>query len=403
MKLYTYKEINNCIICGSISDNFDMFINNIKDKLPNKSSIQLKEHPKEIERKKKIMRENDLLGIDDLRGVFSSPLRKRNSHKGYENAVIIVSGGCNIGDNIAYINSTLEELNKALVDNNCHILFIRGEKDNPQIFNEEKINFSNVKTIPDYSVIEFKSFKCLCIGGSISTDREWKKEYGKIIGKRIYWDNEGFEYKEDEINDILDKHDIACIITNTSPSFSFPGTNSIANSDWVESDKGILEDSINERKLMDRIYGKFMEKNKKPFVWFYSKYKTAHSVINNDIVFFSILKQDFISFNEIIENNFRINFDSSDTLSYNKNVLESLKETFSKPLPTFDDYEWEVFRDNNNNNNNNNDEMVEEELAMDDEMVQEELTMDEEMVENEIAREEEMVQRVQNEVFNYGF
>lgn len=353
MKVYDYKQINNCVICGSIENGMDTFIENVIEKLPNTKSISQKVHPKELERQERLKRkkeeeERELLErirnggradghdgmlrwrnpFDDGPRPFSSSYeemkKKMRSWNGnFDQTVIVVCGTCGIGGkDINYYFSKFEELNKALADNNSYVLFVRGCKDDPQIFNEEIINLSNIKTIPDYSVLMFESFNCLCIGGSISLDREWKKAQEERIGRKMYWEDENFVYKEKEIKEILDTYDIACVISNTCPSFAFPGTNSFNKSSWALKDKSILKDILNERKLMDKVYEKIMDKNKKPFVWAYSRYGINNQSITNDILFQSLSKQMFLSFNSVVESSFGVSFKKK--LSYNNEIMDEL-------------------------------------------------------------------------------
>lgn len=349
MKIYNYEEINNCIVYGSINNGLNAFMDSIKEKLPNKKSISNEVHPKELERQERLRikkeREErealnrrgfghmyyDMPSAGTLSSSFAKSIMSIHGPNGFNDTVIIVAGGCGIGGNeISTYLARFDEFNKVLGDNNSYVLFVRGEKDDPQIFNEELINLSNVKTIPDYSVIQCKSFKCLCLGGSISLDREWKKQQEKRIGKKMYWDNEGFEYRKKEINEILTHHDIACIISNICPSFSFPGTNSFNRSSWAKNDKTVLKEILNERKLMDKIYERIMENNKKPFVWFYSKYKVNNTNMLNDIVFQSLSKQECLSFNKIVSSNFGVNFETN--ISYNQEIVNELVKKYGSVL-----------------------------------------------------------------------
>ena len=190
MKIYNFKNINNCVVCGDINHNMSSFIEFVLNKLSNRKSMSDKVHPKELERQERLKAKSgrDSFFSRDKITPFSTRFRDGDS---YDSTVIIVAGGCGISSNTSYI-SKLEEFNKILSDNNCYVLLVRGEMDDPQIFNGEKINMSNVKTIPDYSVVSFKSFNCLCIGGSVSIDRQWKKEQGERIGKKMYWEDEDY-------------------------------------------------------------------------------------------------------------------------------------------------------------------------------------------------------------------
>lgn len=366
MKIYNFKDINNCVVCGCINNSLNIFMDNVKEKLSNKKSIINRMHPKEIERQERLKNKicSDVRNryVHDILDEFDMPrptFKKMPHHtesneiNSYNDTIIIVSGGCGIGGNeISTYLARFEEFNKALADNNCYVLFVRGEKDDPQIFENEEINLSNIKTIQDYSIIQFKSFNCLCIGGSISLDREWKKQQEKRIGKKMYWENEGFKYKEKELDEILSQYDIACIVSNIGPSFAFPGTNSFNRTSWTINDKALLKDILEERKLMDKVYERIMKDNKKPFVWFYSKYKINNNSTLNDIVFLSLGKQECLSFNNIVSSNFGINFET--TLSFNEEIINEL----TKKMDSFRyDMPWTYEREEEDNDGLNIEEI----------------------------------------------
>jgi len=341
MKIYDYEPINNCVLYGSIENSLDKFIENVIKRLPHTQNVSKGIHPKEAERQERLKRKEEERLREQLNNPFANPFgvhdafdrsrswikkMKPTSMNGLLNdTVIIVCGNCGLGskDTSFYI-SKFNNFNTVLSDNNCYVLFVRGNSDNPSLFNNEEINLSNVKTVPDYSIVKFKSFNCLCLGGSISLDREWKKAQQERIGRKLYWEDESFVYNEKAIDSILEDYDIACIVSSTCPSFAFPGTNSFNKSSWALKDKSLLEDILNERRLMDKVYEKIISKNKKPYTWFYTRYKTNHHNIVNDILFQSLGKQETYSFNDCVSANFGVNFDSSTKISYNKEVMDEL-------------------------------------------------------------------------------
>jgi hypothetical protein len=341
MKIYDYEPINKCVLYGSIENGLDKFIENVIIRLPHTQNVSKEIHPKEAERQERLKRKEEERLREQVANPFVNPLglqaptfdssrawrkKMRPSVRSFLNdTIVIVCGNCGLGskDTSFYI-SKFNNFNTVLSDNNCHVLFVRGNSDNPSLFNNEEINLSNVKTVPDYSIVKFKSFNCLCLGGSISLDREWKKAQQERIGRKLYWEDENFVYNEKAIDSILEDYDIACIVSSTCPSFAFPGTNSFNKSSWALKDKSLLEDILNERRLMDKVYEKIISKNKKPYTWFYTKYKANHNNIVNDILFQSLGKQETYSFNDCVSANFGVNFDSSTKISYNKEVMDEL-------------------------------------------------------------------------------
>ena len=331
MKIYDYGKIKTCLICGSINGNVDRFIKMIVGSLTNIRKYKVEQHPKEIERQERIRREQEEeaqaladirnpFGIDDILrphdqhgnapGRYAKKMRKQSKYCGYclDNAVLIVNGSNTFGQNdLKYYYDKFNMLNDVLADNNTHILFVRGN-DDPKYFTDELLNLSNVKTIQDYSVIKLNKFNCLCIGGQVSLDRLWKSEQEKRIGKKMFWENEYMTFDEDAINAILSKHKISCIVTPSSPSFAYPGTNVFKKSPWVAKDKALLNDLNNERIIMDRIYNKIIESKSKPYMWTYSRFDASNQSVINDILFQSLCPFQFLDFNKAAADYFNIDF-----------------------------------------------------------------------------------------------
>lgn len=319
MKIYDYSNIKSCLICGSIDEKIDKFIKTVVSSLRNTENYKVETHPKELERQarlREMVPENDR---NILRRVSTiGKYQSRNKCQHLLNDIVLIVNGSNlfIGKDLKYYIQKLEVLNNVLVDNNAHILFVRGN-DDPTYFKDELINLSNIKTIVDYSVVKLNKFNCLCIGGCISLSRKWKIDQEKLNGRRLYWKEEEFCYDEQEINNIIKEFSIACIITNSCPSFAYPSMNVFNQSSWVEKDKKLLHDICQERSKMDKIYN--IINAKKPYLWVYSRFNMSNSSVVNDIIFESIQKFQFISFNEIVKKFFKIDF--SKQLKENNSII----------------------------------------------------------------------------------
>lgn len=327
MKIYDYGKIKTCLICGSINGNVDRFVKMIVGSLTDIRKYKVEQHPKEIERQERIRRkqEEEAQALADRRDPFiphphdphgNDPRRyekkisKLPKSCGYllDNTVLIVNGSNTFGQNdLKYYYDKFNMLNDVLADNNTHILFVRGN-DDPKYFTDELLNLSNMKTIQDYSVIKLNKFNCLCIGGQVSLDRLWKSEQEKRIGKKMFWKNECMTFNEDAINVILSKYKISCIVTPSSPSFAYPGTNVFKKSPWVAKDKALLNDLNDERVIMDRVYNKIIESKSKPYIWTYSRFDASNKSVINDILFQSLGSFQFLNFNNAAAEFFNIDF-----------------------------------------------------------------------------------------------
>ena len=352
MKIYNYGKTKNCLICGSIDGNIDKFIKIVAGSLRNLKNYVVETHPKEIERQERLAKKKEeeerLFGNVDLGGIphyIPRPTKLKRMPKmmncGYNlTDTIVIVNGCNcFGErDLKYYHDKLTILNKVLADNNTHILFVRGN-DDPKYFEDELINFSNVKTIQDYSVVKLSKFNCLCIGGYVSLDRAWKIEQEKRIGRKMYWENEKMQYNEDDIDKIIKDYNIACVVTTTCPSFAFPGMNAYKHSVWASKDKAIINDMTEERVVMDKLYNKLVENNKKPYIWTYSRFKNNNQSMINDILFQSLNPFQFLHFNNTASSFFKVDF--TKMLKENNCIAESLnrkmKSAFTYSNPWDDD------------------------------------------------------------------
>lgn len=349
MENLNYKSIETCYMCGSIDNGIEKFISKVTRNLPDKGEEFI--HPKELERQERLKRKAAErnrrdeginvgrpvhIGIDAANrtyrlaqseidaSIFSRKNSKsKNSKNGYDNSIIIVCGNCGIGiKSKDFYQSLFTRFNTILEKNNCHVLFVRGNNDNPSFFNEDKLNFSNIKCVKDYTVVQLKHFNCLCIGGAASIDRKWKIAQSERLNKKIYWENEGVVYDEDKLNEITSKYNIACVATCTSPSFTFPGTNSFSCSKWISEDKEVSLSLMEERRVMDKIYNKLTENGMKPYMWFYDKFNQSMQNRINDMIFWSINQFNIISFNDVLSDSFGI--DITKKLPTNKNIFNNI-------------------------------------------------------------------------------
>lgn len=349
MKVYDYGKTKNCLICGNIDGNFDRFIKTVVGSLRNLKSYVVETHPKEIERQERLARKREEESHNGGGGIFGGPaphyaprptrLKKmpKMMNCGYNltDTVIIVDGCNGFGErDLKYYHDKLEMFNKVLADNNTHVLFMRGN-DDPKYFEDALIDLSNIKTIQDYSVIKLSKFNCLCIGGCVSLDRTWRMEQEKRIGRKMYWENERMQYNEEDIDNILKDYNIACVVTSSCPSFAYPGMNSFKYSTWASKDKTVIKDITEERMIMDKIYNKIVENNKKPYIWTYSRFKNSNQNMINDILFQSLNPFQFFHFNDTASSFFKVDF--SKMLKENEYVADSFEKKMKAHAFTYND------------------------------------------------------------------
>jgi predicted phosphodiesterase len=120
----------------------------------------------------------------------------------------------------------LELYHPKLVKNNVIVHAIRGNHDFPRYFENDPFEFSNIRLIKDYTVLNLEGNNILCIGGAISVDRRLRmtkhqKEGNFDIrtGSEGWWPDETFNLDLDRLNKF---RDIDIMVTHTAPDYCFP-------------------------------------------------------------------------------------------------------------------------------------------------------------------------------------
>ena len=111
--------------------------------------------------------------VGDLHGDFCSNLYGdfRENMKKIANSSFIQVGDFGLGfQSMEKDLQELREFNNFLKENNNVMYVIRGNHDNP-IFFTGTFTFSNLKLLPDYSVLNLEGKNFLCVGGGTSIDR----------------------------------------------------------------------------------------------------------------------------------------------------------------------------------------------------------------------------------------
>ena len=150
----------------------------------------------------------------------------------------------------------LKNINKTLETNNVFVWAIRGNHDDPEYFENDPFNLTNIKLVKDYSVLEIANRRILCIGGAVSVDRMVSKTQAqldgdntRIIGQRWIL---GEEFKYDD-SLLVDLRGIDTIVTHTVPDYCTPD-NSMGFGPFVDhfimEDPELKLDLLEERRNM---------------------------------------------------------------------------------------------------------------------------------------------------------
>ena len=121
----------------------------------------------------------------------------------------------------------LEMYHTLLVKNNVTVWAIRGNHDYKPYFDNDPFGFTNIKLVPDYTVLNLGGKNILCVGGAVSVDRMWrytKKQRAGIfedtqIGVESWWPDEVFKLEVDKVKDLKD---INIVVTHTCPDYCPP-------------------------------------------------------------------------------------------------------------------------------------------------------------------------------------
>ena len=304
MKVYSFKDIDRVYVVGDCHGEFKKFFNGIKSNLSIKDEDVEPVHPMEasrLERQRILMQEAlaryrrpGRMDIPNDWGTvtISESLKYSFGFSGWSNCLFIVAGDCGFGFNKPkYYETILEKYNKIFAYNNTYVVFVRGNHDDPSYFDGETVNLSNIKAIPDYSVIETKDKNILCVGGAVSIDRTWRKDQEQRVNRfanshkrKFYWEDEAPVLKIDEICEATKDHKIQCVVSHTAPSFVCP-VNHIGIDEWSEKDASIVDDIKQERLVLDKVYETLRDQGSRPEYWAYGHFHTSNIEKRSDTIF----------------------------------------------------------------------------------------------------------------------
>jgi glutaredoxin 2 len=287
MNKYTFKEIGNILITGGCQGEIKSFFDALKTHIFIKKEDEDEIHPmeeKRLKRKMDIGMPRNARPFDRFEPASASHFFKvskmKSTHSVYSNSIIFVTGDCGFGSNKeTYYADLLTKMNRILSYNNIYVVFVRGNHDDPQYFDGEKINLSNIKAVPDYSIVEVKDKVILCVGGAISADRLWRKKQEERINlfktddkKTLYWDNEAPILDKSKLDEVIEGCDkIDFVVSHTAPSFADPIE--LGNiKKWEDKDEKLNEDIINERLVMDKIFEYLRDNKRRPLYWVYGHF-----------------------------------------------------------------------------------------------------------------------------------
>jgi hypothetical protein len=230
--------------------------------------------------------QDKIIAIGDVHGEFR-PLNYQ-IHKRYriENSLLIQVGDFGIGffgeKYDEYSRYSLDWLNVNLIKNNNFLVVIRGNHDNPSYFDGE-FGRSNIKLVEDYTLLETKLGRILCVGGAASIDKSFRVE------GQSWWKDELPVYNLDKLLELEKEESIDYVLAHSNPERAYP-TNKL-HFFGKEVDEYIKQ----SRQTLDKIY-QFLSNHFKIKKWINGHFHFNHSEIIKDTEFISI---DIMEFYEL--------------------------------------------------------------------------------------------------------
>lgn len=206
-----------------------------------------------------------LFFVGDVHGKFIH-FGEKIKRLSIEDALIIQCGDFGLGflDEQQDIQE-LSFLNEICKERNIDLAILRGNHDNPEMFNGTEFRkkllettIRNIVTVPDYHVMIYQKYEgadkkaILCVGGAISVDRSARKAGSSC------WLDEGFKYDEAIIRERAKfGRQIHIVATHTAPGFlddwiGSPSSNIVE--EYFQYDPTLKEDVKNERIQLSNLF-----------------------------------------------------------------------------------------------------------------------------------------------------
>lgn len=256
------------------------------------------------------VKSESVICVGDLHGNFGSLIQLLKQYD-IKNTLLIICGDVGMGFHKPdYYEQVFSKIKKELSKRDSYIYCIRGNHDDPNMFNSDAFKDKRIRTLRDYTVIQcidpnneniFSNI--LAIGGATSVDRMdrlYKMQAKALKYLRFhpnalyrdaekqyveYWDNEQPVYDDKALSELKEKGvfiDIVC--THTCPHFCKPMTKEGIQV-WILADERLSADLDHERQTMTNIYERLKTDGHIIKKWIYGHFHFHNMEFINDTQF----------------------------------------------------------------------------------------------------------------------